>query len=874
MNQSPNPTQWHSLSVEKIYQKLSTSYTGLSSSDAQERLGLYGTNKLESSNKRGVLYYILQQLKSYLVWILVVAGSISFLTGHPIDGFIIIGIVILNIIISVYQEYKADKSIESLQNNLQDTALTLRDGEETMLESQYLVPGDVIILEEGDQIPADGRLIEVHNFRTSEAALTGESFPIDKRIEASQKDTAVGNRFNMIWFGTYAVGGTARAVIVETGQTTQLGQIASDLTDIETPPSHFELKAQVLSRQLGIVSLFAALLVFGVGYYIRGEELVEIFLYAVATLVSAIPESLPSVIVATLAIGARRMSTKKAIIRHLPATETLGVVDIICTDKTGTLTQNKMNINSLCILKGQKPLCLARSEVASLEGTPILSTLYTLCEYGNKAKIIHHEDAIEHIGDPTEVALVEFAQEIRGYLETLPEVSVIQDYPFESEFKMRATVVQETESLKVYVTGAAEEIIKHVDPSYRTRLLEVVEAFATKGDRVLAIASASIDSPDDFSSLQDVSELDFQAIVSMSDPLRVGIKEAVRTAKDIGLRTVMMTGDHALTAHTIGQTIGLINESDSVYTQSMVESLSQKEFDTVILSNNVFARLTPSMKMRITSRLQELGHMVAMTGDGVNDAPALKKADVGIAMGIAGTDVSRDAAKVILSDDNYSTIIDAVIEGRTVFKNVKKASYFLLSTNFAEITIILMSLLLALPLPLTASLILWLNLVTDGVNGIALAFDKPDIQILHSKPLNKDENILSRSVIPFITTMVAVMTTTTLVAFWYVLDQGYSLAFAQTIAFLIMAYSQLFNLPNVKAIDSSALRLSILDNPVLNYAIIISFIVLIVLPYSFIAGPLGLVAIPPLYMTGIIALSSLPLLVMEIYKFIAGIGRE
>ena len=907
MNDKHLNNSFHSQPVEKVLQRLSSEINGLSHEEAKSRLRQFGINEIPEKKGQHPVIIFLKQFHSILIYILLIAAVISFFSGHLIDVYVITGVIFINAAMGFVQEYRAEQSIRALKKMIVPYAKVYRSGELLRKPSKELVPGDIISLEEGDKIPADARLVETKSFRTVEASLTGESFPIDKDVRVLPEKTLLADRKNMAWMVTFVAGGEARAVVTATGINTAIGKVAQDIEKIKRVKGHFEKKADVLAKQIGAIAAIGASIVFLVGFFIGGLPLPEIFLFTIASLVSGIPEGLPAVLVIVLAIGANRMAKRNAIIRRLPATETLGVATLIATDKTGTLTQNTMNIKKI-ILPGEDEITVSGSgwepsgsflqndnDIQPLENSS-LSKLLRIAAVCNDARLLKKEEkerSYEIIGDPTEAALVVLAEKAGLKKETvLEEEKRIDSLPFDPELKYRASLsvlVEERQKREIYVVGAPEAVLNHssytlkkatrteMSPELRQDILTQVEQLAKKAMRVLALAYK--DAPPDADNLSEdmVNDLVFVGVIGMMDPPRPEVKEAVAKARKAGIRIVMKTGDHKDTAVAIAREIGLIDEtalnSNGNYpialTEQELSQLSQEEFEEAVKDGYVFARLTPNMKLRILETLQNQGHIVAMTGDGVNDAPALKKADIGVAMGVVGTDVARESSEIVLADDNFASIINAIEEGKIIFTNTRQASSFLITTNFAEDITIIGALLLGFPLPLLPTQILWLNLVTDGVSDVALATEPGHGDILEEPSRKKEENILSREIIPFVLVMAGIMVVITIVIFNAFLPQG--IAKAQTGAFTVMAFTQLFNVLNMRSLKRSIFKIGFFTNRYIVASLTASVVLLAMVIYTpFFQNVFRFVSLSIIELAVIILLSSFVFWFGELYKYLRG----
>ncbi len=876
----------HSISPEALLEKLESSGKGLSKEEAGKRLEKHGRNEIPEKKARNPVLIFLKQFNNMMIYILILAALISFLIGHMVDVYVIVAIVVINGIIGFFQEYKAESAIRALKKMIVPHAKVYR-GDLMQIDARELVPGDVILLEEGDRIPADARLIEMKNLRTVEASLTGESFPVEKSLKALHEKTPMADRKNMVWMGTFVAGGTARAVVVSTGASTEIGKVAEHIGNIKRGRSHFEEKTDKLAKQMALLACIGAFLIVPIGFFVGEFSFTEIFLFAIASLVSGIPEGLPAVMAIVLATGAHKMAGRKAIVRNLPATETLGIVDLIATDKTGTLTENTMNVEEIFlpgepVIKvtgsGWKPFgdfMQERGKIFPLEN-PQLSKLLHISSVCNNSSL---NDDYTIIGDPTEAALVVLAEKAGLARRELKE-SRMDDLPFNPELKYRASLsvlVEEERRKEIYVVGAPEAVLEHSSHVMRNgvrmeknsenkgEILEKVDGMTGKAMRVLALAYRPA-APESVSLSEDmVTELTFVGIVGMIDPPRPEVRLAIAKAMRAGIRVIMTTGDHRGTALAIAKEIGLASGGETLTERELLD-MSKKEFGEAVRTVNVFARLTPGMKLKIAETLQNQGHVVAMTGDGVNDAPALKKSDIGISMGIIGTDVARESSEIILADDNFATIVNAIEEGRIVFENVRKASFFLVTTNFAEHMTFLSALLLFRNLVLLPTQILWLNLVTDGVTGVSLAMEPGHGDVLEGRPRKPKEDILSREIVPFLLLMMSIMVILTIAVFSFFLPH---MEKARTGAFVIMSLTQLFNLLNMRSLDKSVFRIGLLSNRYSAGALLLSAGFLFLVVYvPFFQEIFNFVPLSPVELASAIALSSLVLWAGELYKFI------
>lgn len=855
---------YHALSVMDSLEELDSNKEGLTKEKVSTKKLRFGLNELPENKGTSSVIIFLRQFKSFMVYILIAAALISFLLDRVVDVYVIAGIIVINSVIGFTQERKAEQAVKALRKMIVHQTKIIRDGELIQIPVKYLVPGDIIVLEEGDRIPADARLIEAKNFMTIEASLTGESFPLEKVTRDLPEKTILADRKNMVWLGTFVAAGSAKAVVVATGQQTAIGKLAKSIEEIKPRKSHFQEKTDVLAKHMAIIAIGGALIIFLVGYFIRGVEIKELSLFTIAALVSAIPEGLPVILAIVLAVGSFRMAKKKAVIRNKYATETLGIVDTIVTDKTGTLTENTMMVQEV-FLPGQANVTVTGSgwnaqgeflqkgkQIAPLENKHFdkFLRIITSC---NNSKLIREGsgDKIKHkvVGDPTEAALIVLSEKAGLKRSVVLERDKrIDEIPFSPELKYRASLSILTgseEEKEIFVVGAPEALLKHstyiMKNGRKAKLTEMdkkeiekeIDSLTGKAMRVLGAAYKVVPSYMEDLEEQDTFDMIFTGLVGMSDPPRENVKESIANARSAGIRVIMATGDHKNTAVAVARDIGLIDikmksKYPLAYTGSELSEMNTKDFNDAVRNVNVFARLTPQIKLRIAKVLQDHGHVVAMTGDGVNDAPALKQADVGISMGVIGTDVAREASEVVLTNDNFSSIVDAVEEGRTVFINTRQTSFFLVTTGIAQQATIVSTMVIGLPLPLLPLQVLWMNMVTSGVTDVALATEESHHDVLEEKPRKREENIITKEVVPFMIVITAIMMGLTIGFFIYYLAD---LEKARTVAFAVMSFTQLFNLFNLRSLRKSIFEIGPFSNRFVTFAFFGSLIAVLMVIY-------------------------------------------
>lgn len=766
---------WHAKNIETVLESLSSNRSGISGEEAKERLERYGPNELREEKKVTPLEIFLSQFKSVLVIILIVSAVfsayIAIREGEAMtDTYVILFIVVMNAILGFVQEYRAEQAVEALKKMVSPHVLVLRDGKEQSIDSKDLVPGDIALLEAGSRVPADSRLIEAANLQVDEAALTGESTPVTKRLDALGKDVGIGDRKNMVFMGTVVTGGRAVAVVTETGMSTEFGKIAGMVQAVEVEEPPLKQKMEKMGRQLGAISVILTIWVFIIGAFVHNLGLETMFMTAISLAVSAIPEGLPAVLTITLALGVSRMAKQKAIVRKLASVETLGSTTVICSDKTGTLTRNEMTAKQ--ITYGDSVIDISGSGYAptgefTMYGEPVtprengdVDLLLRIGFLNNDAHLLESEGNWVVFGDPTEGALTVVGAKAGMGEELKRDYPRVGEFPFDSTRKMMTTIHDGPDGVRIaYVKGAPEVILRRsvsiiekgevrpLSEADHEHALFTMQAMASDALRVLAMSYKEMaDNIDDYEMEAVESGLTYVGLVGMIDPAREEVPLAINTCKQAGIRTVMVTGDHRLTAVAIAKEIGMLEEETpgSVMIGEELEEIDDDRLDEVIEDISVFARVSPEHKMRIAMSLKRNGHIVAMTGDGVNDAPALKAADIGIAMGIKGTDVTKEASDMVLEDDNFATIVRAVQGGRHIYDNVTKYLRLMLAANFDEFIEITVCTLLGLPLPFLPIHVLWVNLVTDGLPAIALSIDPPDPDLMKYPPRNPGEGLLTR----------------------------------------------------------------------------------------------------------------------------------
>ena len=863
---------WYTKELNQIFNELGVDLNyGLQQQEVVRRIEKYGDNNLKEKKKESLFIRFVKQFNDFMIITLIIAAIISAaiakITGNGdyIDSIIIIVIVIFNALMGLIQEAKAEKSLEALKKMSAPSAKVKRDGKIQEIEASKVVPGDIVILEAGNYVPADCRLINSYNLKIEESALTGETVPSIKDASVVlRKNTALGDLCNMAFATTIVVNGHAEAIAVETGMNTKVGQIAGMIIEDKAPQTPLQKKLGEVGKTLAIVCIAICALIFIIGIF-KKIPIVEMFMTSVGLAVAAIPEGLPAIVTIMLSIGVTKMAKKNSIIRKLPAVETLGSSSVICSDKTGTLTQNKMTVSQIRNAFG---VVNKQDEITILElGTMCTDTVQ---EY--------KENKLQAIGEPTEVAITNAAIQIGlNKTELYEKMQRINDIPFDSKRKMMTTIHKFGNKYRIITKGAPDILLKKCSKYYQNgditpifskieNIKEQNKIMADKALRVIAVAYKDVESLPTKLNAQTIEEdLTFVGLIGMFDPPREGVKEAVRTCRRAGIKTVMITGDHLQTAKAIAKDLGILRKGDLAIDGESLEKTSQQELEKNIMNYSVFARVSPEHKVRIVKAFRSTGAVVAMTGDGVNDAPALKNADIGIAMGKGGTDVAKNASDMILTDDNFVTIVEAVKQGRNIYDNIKKAIHFLIATNIGEIFTIFVGLLLGIKSPLLAIQLLWINLVTDSFPAIALGLEREEENIMNRLPRNPKKSIFADGLWGKIVTEGIMIGTLTLVAF-SIGTKFYSIEVGRTMAFLSLGILELIHSFNVKS-EESIFKTGIIENKYLVGAFILGtllqIIVVIIKPFADVFNLVQLNEIQWIYTT-IISIS--PIILIEIQK--------
>ncbi len=869
--------KFYSEKLEAVTSELGTDRVkGLSQAETEKRIGQYGENKLREKKKRSLFMRFIDQLKDVMILILIAAAVISFVIaiverdpGELFEPILILLIVVLNAVMGVFQESKAEKALDALKNMSAPHARVIRDGEERIIESAQLVPGDIIHLEAGDFIPADVRLIASSSLKSEESALTGESVPSEKDADAPvAEDAPLGDRSNMLFSGCSVTYGTATAVVCATGMNTEMGKIANMLDNEENTQTPLQQKLAQLGKYLGIVALLCCAIIFVVGVSNKIPVL-DIFMTSVSLAVSAIPEGLPAIVTIVLSIGVQRMVKKNAIIRRLPAVETLGSASVICSDKTGTLTQNRMTLVSLYVDgEGERKSMDEAKDEKSLQ----LLRLSTLCCDGS---INVTDEGVQHLGDPTETAIVYAAYE-KGMTKAELEERYprILEFPFDSDRKLM-TSINEVDGKKIaIVKGAFDMMTKLCVKGDIERAGEINDEMSRSALRVLAVATRELDTVPEGAEASEIEcELTLLGLVGMIDPARPEARDAVAVCRSAGIRPVMITGDHVITATAIAKELGIYVDGDRAITGAELDNMTDSELDASVEKISVYARVSPENKIRIVKAWQRKDKVVSMTGDGVNDAPALKAADIGCAMGITGTDVAKGAADMTLTDDNFATIVDAVREGRGIYANIKKVVGFLLGTNIGEVIAVFVAMLLWHKSPLLSMQLLWVNLVTDSLPAIALGMENVESDIMEKSPKPKNEGIFAGGLGVKVVLLGAMFAVLSLIG--YKVGEAVTglEAGGQTLAFMVLALSQVIQALNMRS-DRSLFKIGFFTNKTLNWALLASIALVALVLFTPLRIPFGLALLPAeLYLLGA-GLALVPMVVMEICKGIGALIKK
>jgi HAD ATPase, P-type, family IC len=880
---------WFTKSQEAVLKELNVnSKTGLSTEEAKKRLEKYGLNKLKGKPKKSLLQLFLAQLKDVLIYVLIGAAVINIIAhgteGIP-DALIILAVVLINALVGVIQESKAEKALEALQQMTAPKSLVRRNGEVIEINSEELVPGDILVIDAGRYIPADVRLIESANLQIQESSLTGESVPSEKNADfiTSDEKISVGDKENMAFMSTIAIYGRGEGVVVATAMDTEIGKIAKILDEDENMLTPLQIKLEELGKTLGYGALAICGIIFVVGM-LQGRQVVEMFMTSISLAVAAIPEGLVAIVAIVLSLGVKSMSRKNAIVRKLPAVETLGAVNIICSDKTGTLTQNKMTVVKTYTLNNLKDISDERNQKANVDETELIRS-FVLC---SDASI----DGGQDIGDPTEVALVVLGDKFNLEKNTLnAEYKRVGENPFDSDRKLMSTLNEEGNKFRVHTKGAIDNILMRsnrilvngeilpITDEAKAKILKVAENMSDDALRVLGVAFKDVDT--EIAPEEMEKDLVVVGIVGMIDPPRIEVKGSIEEAKRAGITSIMITGDHKNTAVAIAKELGIATDISQSLTGSEIDSIPDEKFAKEINNYRVFARVSPEHKVKIVRAFKKQGNIVSMTGDGVNDAPSLKSADIGVAMGITGTDVSKGASDMILTDDNFTTIVHAIEEGRNIYNNIKKTIMFLLSCNLGEVLCVFFATVFGWAMPLVPTQLLWVNLITDTLPAISLGMDPGDKDVMNRKPRDPKESFFAegagmRAIVGGV--LIGILT---LVAFYLGIihfgdvsikeakDGTEIVTYGRTMAFIVLTFSQLFYSLSMRNSKKTIFEVGFFGNMFLIVSIIISIILQVLLiSIPPIAEMFKVTALDPSHWGMVIGLSLIPFAINEIIKVV------
>lgn len=894
---------WFNKKIEDVEKELNTDLEkGLATEEVQKRQEKYGLNELKAKKKKSLLQKFLEQFKDFSIIVLIIAAIVSGVVGVAegegiTDTIIILIVVIVNAIIGVTQEAKAEKSLEALQKLTDHASKVIRNGEITVVPAKELVPGDIVVLDTGDYIPADLRILEAVNLKSQEASLTGESVPVEKNTAVIEdKEVGIGDRLNMLFSSSLVTYGRGKGIVVETGMTTEVGKIAGMLDATEEQTTPLQDKLNKLGKTLGIAALAICVFIFVIGL-IQGKEPIQMFMTAVSLAVAAIPEGLVAVSTIVLAIGVQKMVKKNAIVKRLPAVETLGSATVICSDKTGTLTQNKMTVEKIFWNNATREA----SNIAEDEIDGELKRLVYANMLCNDTKIANDGTLT---GDPTETALVDMAFQLDFDPSVYEQMPRVEEIPFDSDRKLMTTVNKVGDKYIVYTKGGIDELLKKCTAyeiggqiyeeleNYINKIREENEHMAKEALRVLGCAYKEIDHAPSKEEMQTMeNDLIFIGMVGMIDPAREEAKKAVEKCKTAGIKTVMITGDHKITATAIAKKLGILENEDEAITGLELEQMSDEELEKNVRNYSVYARVSPEHKVRIVKAWQKNGEIVAMTGDGVNDSPALKTADIGCAMGVVGTDVAKEAADVILTDDNFATIVSAVEEGRRIYDNILKVIQFLLSSNVGEIVVLFLATLctplfakwfgitdishLEILLPIH---ILWINLVTDSLPALALAFDPANADIMKRKPAKPNQGVFTKGMTWRVIYQGVMIGLLTLAAFMIglattntpidglTLDES-KIEVGQTMAFATLALSELVHVFNIRDNKKSIFKTKVFNNSKLVWAILASAaLMIVILAVPALRTIFSIPVLPTQNILELVGLILAPLVIVEIFK--------
>ena len=872
--------KWYQISIDEIIEKLSANINGLTNKDAEERLNRYGKNELPKQSKENIFTIFFSELKDPIVLVLIVSAIFCFIIGEIVDALAILFIVLIDLLMGTFQEWKALKNAEALSNMIKVNSKVLRDEEEVLIESDLIVPGDIVLLESGDKISADLRIIKCSNFQVNESVLTGESLAVVKDNYNIEKDVTISERRNMVFAGTSVITGRAEAIVVETGVNTEIGKIADKVIQTKEEKSPLTIRMEKFSKQISLFIVVVALVLTFV-LYMKGYEVNNIFLLVISLSVSAMPEGLPLALTMALTIASNRMASKNVIVKKLNSVESLGSCTLIASDKTGTLTVNEQTAKKI-ILPDNSSFEISgigynnKGDVTSI-GNADLSK----AEFIGKLGVINNEALLEfrnnewtHFGDSIDIAFLALGEKLKI---DIKDVEVISNIHYESENKYSAVFYEENDNCYCTIKGSLEKVCsfcKTMGDGYNDLNYDLLQKqnadLAKNGYRVIALAHGKIDCKDSYSE-RDIQDLNFIGLVAFIDPIREEVKYSLTEANNAGIKVVMITGDHPLTAYSIAKELNLVTSYDEVATGEEIEDYLKKskiEFDEFVKSKKVFSRVTPIDKLEIVESYKRQGEFVAVTGDGVNDAPALKSANIGIAMG-SGTDVAKEIASMIIIDDNFISIVAGIKEGRNAYSNIRKVSYMLLSCGIAEVLFFILSIIFDLPMPLVAIQLLWLNVVTDGLQDFALSFEKAEKGIMREKPRSTKETLFNKELISEVLTA-GIFIGILVFGMWLYLIKALNIdvSVARGYIMALMVFIQNMHVLNCRSEKESIFKIKF-NNPLIILSIVGSILLqVIVMEVPFLSALLKTQSMPLMSLLYLFIVSTLILIVMEIYKFI------
>lgn len=846
-------THWHKLEIDAVFRTVDTSQEGLSQQAAEQRLQTFGKNSLKPARKKNPLLRFLEQFNNVFIYVLLGAGIVTSILGHWVDSGVIFGVVIINAIIGFIQEGKAEKALDAIRNMLSHSAMVKRDGKFINLPTDLLVPGDIVLLQSGDKVPADLRLFKTRELRIEEAMLTGESVPVEKSTMPVTEQAPIGDRLSIAYSGTLVTYGQGQGIVIATGEQTEIGRISHMLSEVQPLTTPLLRQMDTFAKWLTAAIVIIATITFLYGVFVQGHTASEMFLAAVGLAVAGIPEGLPAIMTITLALGVQRMARKSAIIRRLPAVETLGSVTVICSDKTGTLTRNEMTVQSVATSAGIYEISgtgYGPHGAVSLDGKditlddfPVLKEVAQAALLCNDASLVEQNDQWQMHGDPTEGALITFALKVglehEYYQQQYPRIDAI---PFESQHRFMATLHHDHSGHHfIYLKGAPERVLEMCHqqrmrgedvPLDKNYWENCMQSMATRGHRLLAIAFKTAPAEQQSLTFSDVEgELTLLGITGSMDPPREEATQAVQNCQSAGITVKMITGDHAVTARAIGKQMGIGDGATSII-GSDLESYDENELKNITQRTDVFARVSPEQKLQLVKALQSDGQVVAMTGDGVNDAPALKRADVGVAMGHKGTEVAKEAAEMVLTDDNFASIAHAVEEGRTVYDNLKKSIMFVLPTNGGEALTIIAAIIMGRMLPITPIQILWINMITAVTLALTLAFEPAERDVMQRPPRNPKEPILTSFLIWRIIFVSIILVIGTYGLFLWERQNGASIELARTVAVNTLVMFEMFYLFSSRYLLAPALTFEgLFGNRYVLYAIALLIVIQLAFTY-------------------------------------------